>query len=81
MATADIFNYLKVNDQLSTAGQPTEDQLRDAAAEGFTTCLLYTSIVRRSACAIIARNAGASAWRLPLGNSPHLWRIPCSFKS
>ena len=39
MATADIFNYLKVNDQLSTAGQPTEDQLRDAAAEGFTTVI------------------------------------------
>jgi uncharacterized protein (TIGR01244 family) len=39
MATADIFNYLKVNDHLSTSGQPTEDQLRDAAAEGFTTII------------------------------------------
>ena len=39
MATTDIFNYVQVNDQLSTAGQPTEDQLRDAAAEGFTTII------------------------------------------
>jgi len=39
MSTEEIFNYVKVNDQLSTAGQPTEDQLRDAAAEGFTTII------------------------------------------
>ena len=39
MSTEEIFNYVKVNDQLSPAGQPTEDQLRDAAAEGFTTII------------------------------------------
>lgn len=39
MSTEEIFNYVKVNDQISTAGQPTEDQLRDAAAEGFTTII------------------------------------------
>ena len=44
-----------IRDRLSTAGQPTEEQLRDLAADGFTaiinlapvnppyTCLLYTS--------------------------------------
>lgn len=35
MATHDIHNYRKVNDLLVTGGQPTEEQLRDAAAEGF----------------------------------------------
>ena len=35
MATHDIYNYRKVNDHLVTGGQPTEAQLRDAAAEGF----------------------------------------------
>lgn len=36
MSTQEIYNYLKVDDRLVTGGQPTEDQLRDAAAEGFT---------------------------------------------
>jgi protein tyrosine phosphatase (PTP) superfamily phosphohydrolase (DUF442 family) len=35
MATQDIYNYRKGNDHLVTGGQPTEEQLRDAAAEGF----------------------------------------------
>ena len=39
MSTEEIFNYIKVDDRISTAGQPTEDQLRDAAAEGFTTII------------------------------------------
>ena len=39
MSTEEIFNYVKVDDRISTAGQPTENQLRDAAAEGFTTII------------------------------------------
>ncbi len=39
MSVEEIFNYMKVDDHISTAGQPTEDQLRDAAAEGFTTII------------------------------------------
>jgi protein tyrosine phosphatase (PTP) superfamily phosphohydrolase (DUF442 family) len=39
MSTQDIYNYLKVNDQLITGGQPNEEQLRSAAAEGFTTII------------------------------------------
>lgn len=34
-----MFNYVKVNDRLSTAGQPTEDQLRALAADGFTAII------------------------------------------
>lgn len=35
MATTDIYNYIKVDDRIITGGQPTEQQIRDAAAEGF----------------------------------------------
>jgi len=35
MPTQDIFNYIKVNDHLITGGQPSAEQLRAAAAEGF----------------------------------------------
>lgn len=39
MSTTEIYNYLQVNDQIITGGQPTEDQLRSAAAEGITTVI------------------------------------------
>ena len=32
----DIYNYLDISPQLSTSGQPTADQFRALAAEGFT---------------------------------------------
>jgi uncharacterized protein (TIGR01244 family) len=35
VATPTIYNYRKVDEQLITAGQPREAQLRAAAAEGF----------------------------------------------
>ncbi len=35
MATQDMNSYRKVNEALITGGQPTEAQLKDAAAEGF----------------------------------------------
>ena len=39
MSTQDIYNYIKVDERTVTAGQPTEDQLRSAAAEGFVTVI------------------------------------------
>jgi uncharacterized protein (TIGR01244 family) len=39
MSTQDIYNYLKVNDRLITAGQPTAEQLKAAADEGFTAII------------------------------------------
>ncbi len=39
MSTDEIFNYVKVSDRLSTAGQPTAEQLRAAADEGFTAVI------------------------------------------
>jgi uncharacterized protein (TIGR01244 family) len=37
MSTGDIYNARKVDDRLMTSGQPTEEQLRAAAAEGYDT--------------------------------------------
>jgi protein tyrosine phosphatase (PTP) superfamily phosphohydrolase (DUF442 family) len=39
MSTSDIYNYLQVNDHISTGGQPTEAQLQAAAAEGFAAVI------------------------------------------
>lgn len=44
MSTSDIYNYIKVNDQVITGGQPTADQLRDAAVEGFVTVINLATI-------------------------------------
>lgn len=39
MSTEEIFNAVRINDRLTTAGQPTGEQLRAAAAEGFTAVI------------------------------------------
>lgn len=39
MGTNEIYNAIPVSDRLTTAGQPTEAQLRDASAEGFTAVI------------------------------------------
>jgi protein tyrosine phosphatase (PTP) superfamily phosphohydrolase (DUF442 family) len=44
MSTEDITNYRRVNDQISTSGQPTEEQLRAAAEEGFKTVINLATI-------------------------------------
>jgi protein tyrosine phosphatase (PTP) superfamily phosphohydrolase (DUF442 family) len=39
MSTEDIYNFRKVNDRLITGGQPTGEQLKAAAEDGFTTVI------------------------------------------
>jgi protein tyrosine phosphatase (PTP) superfamily phosphohydrolase (DUF442 family) len=39
MSTQTIYNYRKVDDQIITGGQPTEEELRSAADEGFRTVI------------------------------------------
>jgi len=51
MSTVDITNYRRVNDQISTGGQPTEGQLRAAAAEGFRTVINLATLDPRYALA------------------------------
>ena len=49
MSTSEIFNALVVDDRLTTAGQPTEEQLRAAAAEGFDTVISLVPAGQRNA--------------------------------
>jgi protein tyrosine phosphatase (PTP) superfamily phosphohydrolase (DUF442 family) len=39
MSTEEIYNFIKVNDQIINGGQPTAEQLRAAAVEGFTAVI------------------------------------------
>ena len=39
MAITDIRNFVPIDDRLGTAGQPTEEQLRDVAAEGYAAVI------------------------------------------
>jgi len=39
MSTESIYNYRKVDDRLITGGQPTEEDLKAAADEGFRTVI------------------------------------------
>ncbi len=44
MSTQDIRNYRKVDDQIIASGQPTEEQLKAVAAEGFKTVINLATI-------------------------------------
>lgn len=35
MSTADIYNQIRIDDRIATAGQPSTEQLQDARTEGF----------------------------------------------
>ena len=47
MSTQEIVNYRKVDDWLITGGQPTEEQLKSAAAEGVKTVINLATINTR----------------------------------
>jgi uncharacterized protein (TIGR01244 family) len=49
MSTDSLYNYRKVDDQLITGGQPTEEQLRAAADEGVRTVINLAPADTRSA--------------------------------
>jgi protein tyrosine phosphatase (PTP) superfamily phosphohydrolase (DUF442 family) len=45
--TQEIYNYRKVNEHLITCGQPTEEQLKAAAEEGFKVVINLATISSR----------------------------------
>jgi protein tyrosine phosphatase (PTP) superfamily phosphohydrolase (DUF442 family) len=47
MKSESIYHYLEVDDQLITGGQPTEEQLRAVADEGFRTVINLAPISPR----------------------------------
>ena len=69
MSTQDIYNYRKVNDQLFTGGQPKEDQLRSAAAEGIRTVINLATINPRYSLADeegLVRSLGMAYYHIPV---------------
>ena len=44
MTTEQIYNYRKVDDQFITGGQPREEQIKAAAAEGFKRVINLATI-------------------------------------
>lgn len=74
MSTQDIFNYRKVDDQIVTGGQPTEDQLRSAAEEGFAAVINLATLSPQSSLedeAGIVRSLGMTYYHIPV-----LWEHP-----
>lgn len=74
MSTQVIYNYLKINDRLITSGQPTEEQLQAAAAEGFTAVINLVPSENQSAL----KNEGAivQALGLKYQHIPVDWAAP-----
>jgi uncharacterized protein (TIGR01244 family) len=69
MSTQEIYNYRKVDDQLITGGQPTEEQLRSAAAEGFKTIINLATINPRYSLedeAGLVRSLGMTYHHIPV---------------
>lgn len=69
MSTQDITNYLPVNDLLSLGGQPTEEQLRALAREGFKVVINLATINPRYSLAdegASARGLGMTYYHIPV---------------
>jgi protein tyrosine phosphatase (PTP) superfamily phosphohydrolase (DUF442 family) len=69
MTTQEIINYLKVDDKLVTGGQPTVEQLKAAADEGFTTVINLGMLNARYALedeAGLAASLGLAYYHIPV---------------
>ena len=69
MSTETIYNYRKVNGQLITGGQPKEEQIRSAAAEGFRTVINLATINPRYSLADeegLVRSLGMTYYHIPV---------------
>ena len=69
MSTQEIYNYRKVDDRLITSGQPTEAQLKSAAAEGFTTVINLATLNPRYSLADeegLVRSLGMTYHHIPV---------------
>ncbi len=74
MSTQDIRNFRKVNNQLITGGQPTEEELRAVAADGFQTIINLATIDPRYSLPDeegLARSLGMSYHHIPV-----VWEDP-----
>jgi uncharacterized protein (TIGR01244 family) len=74
MSTQDIYNYLKVSERLITAGQPTEEQLKAAADEGFTAVINLVPSENQSA--LVGEGAIVQGLGLKYHHIPVDWAAP-----
>ncbi len=44
MSVEEIYNYIKINEEIISGGQPSADQLRSVSVEGFTTVINIATI-------------------------------------
>jgi protein tyrosine phosphatase (PTP) superfamily phosphohydrolase (DUF442 family) len=69
MGTQEIFNAIKVHDKLLTGGQPTEEQIRAAAADGFQTVINLATLNPRYSLpdeAGLVRSLGMAYHHIPV---------------
>ncbi len=69
MSSRDIYRFLQIDERLATAGQPTEEQIRSAAAEGFEAVinLAPAEPVRTLANeAGVVKQAGMAYYHIPV---------------
>jgi protein tyrosine phosphatase (PTP) superfamily phosphohydrolase (DUF442 family) len=69
MSTQDITNYRKVNDLLSLSGQPTVEQLKSVAREGFRTIINLATINPRYSLpdeGAVVRSLGMIYYHIPV---------------
>lgn len=69
MSTQNIYHYVKINDRLSTSGQPAEDQLKSMAADGFQAVINLAPHDSRNALkdeAGVVRSAGMAYHYIPV---------------
>ena len=74
MSNSEIFNFRQIDDRLVTAGQPSEDQLRDLAADGFEAVINIAPIDPRYSLAdeqAVAEGGNMLYWHLPVA-----WEAP-----
>jgi uncharacterized protein (TIGR01244 family) len=74
MGTQAIYNYRKVDERHATGGQPTEEQLKAAAAEGFETIINLATIDPRYSLKDEA--ASVAALRMKYHHIPVRWDQP-----
>ena len=74
MITEEIYNFLKVNDQIATGGQPTVPQLEAAKAEGFASVINLATLDSRNSLedeAGLVRSLGMNYYHIPV-----VWEAP-----
>ncbi|CAN5555035.1 hypothetical protein BH10CHL1_BH10CHL1_42290 [soil metagenome] len=74
MGLEEIHNYLKVDDKISTAGQPDEDELKAVADEGFDAVINLATIDARYS--LTDEEGVVRALGMDYYNIPVVWEQP-----